>query len=272
MTDADSHAPKPRGDLTPPAIAPEPAPAPLEAQAAKRDILQFHAFVCAIGAALAAGFLAWGIGEKTFDYYQIPASALTGGGSDFSALVRETQIVHQKNTALTFGTFGALMCLLSGVTGGWLRGSIASGALAALAGLLLGGIGVAVVSYELSPIFDRFYSDDTTSLLVSFGVRVVIWVVIGMMAGLALGLGWQGPGSIARALTGGLAGAACGTIAFEVVNALLFPAERDDALIPSSTQTRLLAYLFVSVGVAIGAVVVGRPRVRPADQTPQAHS
>ena len=68
----DSHEPKSQGDLTPPAEAPRPAPAPLEAQTAVTDIPGFKPWLYAVGAALVAGFLAWGIGETTYDYYQIP--------------------------------------------------------------------------------------------------------------------------------------------------------------------------------------------------------
>ena len=82
------------------------------------------------------------------------------------------------------------------------------------------------------------------------------------------GVSRQYPGT----LIGGLAGSVCGTIAFEVVNAVLFPADRNDAVIPSSMQARLLAYLFVSVGVALGAVLFGRHRSWPAGRTSQAHS
>ena len=128
------------------------------------------------------------------------------------------------------------------------------------------------MSYELVPIYARFYSDETPSLLLPFLVRGGIWAVIGMTAGLALGWGRQGLPGVPRALTGGLAGGVCGTIAFEVVNAVLFPADRDDAVIPSSMQARLLAYLFVSVGVAIGAVVVGRHRSWPAGRQLQSQS
>ena len=105
------------------------------------------------------------------------------------------------------------------------------------------------------------------SLVLSFLVRGGIWAVVGMTAGLALGWGWQGFLGIPRALIGGLAGGVCGTVAFEVVNAVLFPADRNDAVIPSSMQARLLAYLFVSVGVAIGAVRVGRHRSWPTGRT-----
>jgi hypothetical protein len=267
----DSNQPKPQGDSTPPAEVPEPAPAPLEVQTAATDIRGLlQALVYAVVAALVAGFLAWGVGEKTYDYYRIPASALSS--RDFQAMNREKRIADQKNTAIVFGTFGALLGLLSGAAGGAVRRSIPGGASAALAGLLLGGIGGALVGYELAPIFARFYSDESPSLLLSFLVRGGIWAVAGMTAGLALGWGGQGFLGIPRALIGGLTGSVCGTVAFEVVNAVLFPGDRNDAVIPSSMLARLLACVFVSVGAAIGAVLIGRHRSAPAGRTPQAHS
>jgi hypothetical protein len=265
-----SHEPSSQGSLTPPAAATEPAPGPLDAQTTLVDIPELWAFVHVVVVALAAGFLAWYIGEQTLGYYEIPALVQSRG--DFTALNRETRIVVQKNTAIAYGTFGALLGLLCGAAGGAFRRSIPDGVNAALAGLLLGGIGGALVSYALTPIFNRFYSDEAGSLMISSGVRSCIWAVVGMTAGLALGWGWQGIRGIPRVLTGGMAGGVCGTIAFEVVNAVLFPADRNDAVIPSSLRARLLAYLFVSLGVALGAVFAGRHRSWPAGRTAQAHS
>jgi hypothetical protein len=262
---SDSHDPKSPGDLTPPATAPEPAAAPLPAQTAVTDIREPRALVYTIGAALVAGLLAWGIGEQTYGYYR--PSAASQSGRDFRALNREEGTSDQKNSAIAFGTFGALLGLLFGAAGGALRRSIPSGAGAALAGLMLGGIGGVMMSYALAPIFRRLLSDESPSLVGSFLVRGGIWGVVGMMAGLALGWGWKGTRGIPGALVGGLAGSICGTIAFEVVNAVLFPADRNDAVIPSSTQTRLLAFLFVSVGAAIGAVLVGRHQSAPERPT-----
>lgn len=255
----DLNEPKPQGDLTQPGEVPEPAPAPLEAQTAATDVAGLlRASVYAVVAALVAGFLAWGIGEKTYDYYRPSASARTG--RDFTALNRETRITSQKNSAIAFGTFGALLGVLTGAAGGALRRSIRDGASAALAGFLLGGIGGSLVSYAVAPIFAQFYSDDSPSLLLPFLVRGAIWAVAGMAAGLALGWGWQGPAGIPGALFGGLAGGVCGTVAFEVVNAVLFPGDRNDAVIPSSMLARLLAYLLVAVGAALGAVLLGSRR------------
>jgi hypothetical protein len=265
----DSHASESQGGRTTPAGAPEPAPAAFEAQAAVTGFPRLQALVCAIGAALVAGFLAWGIGEKTYNYYQAPGASTRG---DLSAMNRAMRLADQKNSAIAFGTFGALLGLMSGAAGGALRRSIPGSAGAAAAGLLLGGIGGALVSYELAMIFGRLYDDESGSLLLSFLVRGGIWAVVGMAAGLALGWGWQGLRGIPRVLSGALAGSVCGTIAFEVVNAVLFPADRDDAVIPSSMQARLLAYLFVSVGVVLGAVLLERHRSAPASRTLQSHT
>jgi hypothetical protein len=216
-----------------------------------------HALVYAIVAAFVAGFLAWGIGEITHDYYR-PSAKAQQSARAFTALNREQGIADQKNTAIAFGAFGAVLGLLSGAAGGALRRSIRGGVSAAIAGLLLGGIGTALVSYGLAPIFARYYSDETGSLILSFLVRGGIGAIVGMTAGLALGWGWRGTPAIPRALVGGLAGGVCGTIAFEVINAVAFPADRNDAVIPRSMQTRLLAYVLVSVGAALGAVLMGR--------------
>jgi len=267
---SDTNDPEKQCELTRRAEAIASAPAPLEAQTAGRDIPGLHAAVYALGAAMVAGFLACGIGEQTYDYYQPPASALSS--REFTALNREKGIAHQKNSALAYGAFGALLGLLSGAAGGALRRSIPGGASAALAGLLLGGIGGALVSYELAPVFDRFYTNQNPSLVLSILVRGGIWAVVGITAGLALGWGWQGSHGVPRALIGGLAGSVCGTIAFEVVNALLFPGDRNDAVIPSSMQARLLAYLFVSVSVTLGGVLFGRHRSLLTGKASQAHT
>jgi hypothetical protein len=247
----------------------DPTPAPPEARAAATGIPQLRVWTYAVAAALVAGMVAWGIGERTHELF-VPSRA--GDSRDFSALVRSKAITDRQNAAIVFGALGALLGLFSGAAGGALGRSIRGGAGAALAGLVLGGLGAAVAAYGLTPIFNHFYSDEAPSLVLPFLVRGGIWAIAGMAAGLALGWGSRGRGGIPGALIGGLVGAACGTIAFEVANGLLFPDDRNDAVIPTSTSARLMACLLVSVGVAVGAAVLGRSRSRPADPTAQARS
>jgi hypothetical protein len=261
----DSNEPISPVDLTSTVPAPAPAPAHPETESAARDSPRVQVWVNAVGAAFIAAFLAWGVGEKMYGYYRPKATA---SSRDFRVLNREERIAEQKNTAVAFGVFGAILGMLSGVAGGASRRSILRSASAALAGILLGGVGSALASYELAPIFARFYSDETPSLLLPFLVRGGIWSIVGLSAGLVLGWGWQGFPGIPRGLVGGLAGGVCGTIAFELLNAVLFPGDRNDAVIPSSMPARLLAYLFVAIGVAWGAVLFGRSSTRPERRTP----
>src|SRR5258708_6751527 len=79
--------------------------------------------VPAFGAALLAGFLAWGVGEKMHAYYR-PSKAANRGRFDFSALNRELAIAGQKNAVISFGTFGALLGSMVGAAGGLARRSV----------------------------------------------------------------------------------------------------------------------------------------------------
>jgi hypothetical protein len=258
----DSNESKPQTDSTLATGAPEPALAPSEAQTIVTDFRWLRPSVYAMLAAVIAAFLAWGIGEKLYDYY-VPSRTSQGNPRDFTAMNREKRIADQKNTAIAFGTFGAVIGLVFGAAGGALGRSILAGASAALAGLLLGGIAGTSVGYEFAPIFARFYSDENPSLLLSFLVRGGAWAVVGMAAGLALGWGWHGFADVRTTLIGGLAGSVIGTMAFEMVNAIVFASDRNDAVIPTSMAARLLAYLLVSAGVALGAVLLERQRCQP---------
>jgi hypothetical protein len=84
---------------------------------------------------------------------------------------------------------------------------------------------------------------------------------------MAFGLGRHGPAGTLRAVAGGLIGAILGVIAFEVVDAVGFPADRNDRLIPTSPVARLLADLFVTLGVGAGAALVALDRAKPMEAT-----
>ncbi len=237
-------------------------PVPSGSQSRETSTPRIQALLYAVGAALIAGFLSWGIGERTYDYFKPSASG--GSTSGFAALNREKGIANQKNATVAFGSFGAILGMLAGVAGGAVRRSFFNGAKAALTGLILAGIGGALASYLLAPIYTRFFSDDAPSLLLPFLIRGGVWATIGMAVGLAFGWGLHGFRGVPNALMGGLIGSVCGTVAFELANAVLFPGDRNDAVIPSSIHARLLAYLFVAVTVATGAVFLDRQRATSA--------
>jgi hypothetical protein len=220
--------------------------------------------VWVFAAAVGAGLLSWGFGEKVYRAFAPPANVQVNR-YEFATLNRAQGIADQKNAALAFGAFGTLLGLLIGAAGGLSPRSVPAVAGAMLAGLLLGGAGGAGAAYELTPVFRQYYNDVNPSLLLPVVVRGGTCAAIGLATGLALGLGWGGGrSSILRAVAGGGCGGLLGIIVFEVLNGVLFPMERNDNIITSSGVTRLLCYLCAALGIALGAVVLGRSRARPA--------
>jgi hypothetical protein len=211
-----------------------------------------------MGSALVAGLLSWSIGEAMHDYYR-PSKAAIRGRYDFSALNREKGVADRKNAAIAFGTFGALLASSLGAAGGLRRWSARAIATAMVSGLVVGGLAGGLVGYEIAPIFTRYYNY-ANPLLLPVLVRGALAAVIGMAAGLALGLGHRGPAGALRPLSGGLLGGLLGVIAAEAVIPALYPMDPNDQVIPTSTIARLLDYLCVAGGVALGAVMLGRGR------------
>jgi hypothetical protein len=214
-----------------------------------------------------AGVLAWGIGERTHDYFLPSPSAYRS--RDFSALNRELAIVGRKNAAVAFGPLGAAAGLFLGAAGGLGRRSVSAALVAGLMGLIVGGLAAGAAAFELAPVFSRFYSDDSPRLLLPMIVRCGIGAAVGAAAGLAFGLGRHGPSAMLRALAGGLIGAIFGIIAFEIVNAFFFPTDRNDQLIPTSPMPRLIADLCVALGAGAGAAIpdLNRPERGAPERT-----
>jgi hypothetical protein len=213
--------------------------------------------VWALGAALIAGALSWRIGESMHGYYR-PSKAAYRGRYDFSALNQEQMIADRKNAAIAFATFGALLASSLGAAGGLGRRSGKAIAIATLTGLVVGGLGGGLVAYGMAPIFSRNFSNANPVLLLPVLVRGGICAVIGMAAGMALGLGYRGLVGIPRPLTGGLLGSLLGVIASEAINAVLDPMDRNDQVISTSMAARFLCYLCVAGCTALGSVILGR--------------
>jgi hypothetical protein len=251
----DSTERDPRTDSSPAAETPDPTPK--TPPAASLPSGPGALLVSALGAALVAGLLAWGLGERMNEYYR-PSKEANRGRFDFSALNREQAIADQKNAVIAFGTFGALLAALVGTAGGLGRRGVMATSRSTLVGFFGGGIGAGLAAYVLAPLFVRFYSDYDPVLLLPVIVRGGICAVVGMVAGLAFGLATGGRGDARRSLTGGLLGSILGIIVFESLNAVYFAMDRNDKAIPSTIFARLLCYMCVAVGVAAGAVIIGR--------------
>jgi hypothetical protein len=225
----------------------------------------------ALAGGLAAGLVAALCGEALYGWFQ-PVLARPPDWDKISAfdkpdilsglLRRETPTVEAKNAALAYGLLGATLGAALGLAAGLARRSRTAALTAALVGVVAGAATGAVMSAALIPVFFRALNPES-GMLLGLLIHAGIWVPIGAAAGLAFGVGLGGRRSIPLALMGGLAGAALGTLIFEIANGLVFPSVRLDKPIPGEAQSRILSYFCVTVFTALGAALgVGERRAK----------
>jgi hypothetical protein len=221
-----------------------------------------RSWILALGAAVIAGLLTWAVGEKTYGHYRPPKEAYKNRFA-FAEVNRHELVADRKNGAIAFGTFGACLGLLGGAAGGLERRSMRALVIAAPAGLVSAGLLGGVAGYALAPMVPQFYDDKNPTIVLPVLVRGGIVAAVGLAAGLAFGLGREGPRGLLRPLAGGLIGSVLGIVAVEVIYALAFPMVRNDHAIPLSATTRLLCYLCVAIGAAVGMLLMDLDRARP---------
>jgi hypothetical protein len=266
---------------TPPVPSPEepglarPAPAvPSAAEHASTTPRAWLVWTLALAAGLLGGVAGWAAGERTQDYYPISREAkMASIGHNLEPWRRETVEKDPKNTALAYGGFGLALGLCLGLAGGLARRSVVGAAVAAVVGAALGGVLGGALPLVWVPVYIENFNPTTARLDLPLLIHAGMWVPIGAAAGLAFGLGLGGVIRVGRGLLGGLVGAALGTMAFEIVQALAFPLAPVDAIpkmIPISPTVRVLSYLIVAVGTALGTAtaIQAKPRTHKPKAAP----
>jgi hypothetical protein len=202
----------------------------------------------ALTAGLAAGTLAWIIGEVM----QVPETVLaTAKGTNTDLSLASEGI---RNAVVTSGILGATLGACAGLAGGVVRRSIAWTVLASATGLIIGGGAGAGIAKLLAPIYyEHSRENDLIHPLIVHGGT---WAGVGAVAGLALALGLGGGWRRALRLVAGCAAAALlATFIYDFIGVTVFPLAMTDRPVSKTWETRLLARLIVAVLVAAGAVL-----------------
>jgi hypothetical protein len=218
---------------------------------------EIHAYVLALSAGLAAGLIAWAIGEALL----VPE---TGMGSRGGRIPVSPVVYRTRNGMTALGLLGGSLGLGLGLAGGLLRGSARSAGLAGLVGALLGGAAGAGAARVLVPLYFSNYSG--VSLIVPLLVHGGLWTSIAIAAGLAFGLGTGGPGRAIEAVIHAIAGALIATFTYEFAGVWLFPAAQTDRPLPLSSASRMFAYLVVALIIG-AALAFGVSRRRSLNVT-----
>ncbi len=177
-------------------------------------------------AGLLAGLVAFAIGEKTHDLVQAEKVKKNLMGNTILEPTEATNLVAAtRNAAATFGVLGLCLGASLGIAGGLARRSIGGALAGGLAGALLGLASGAGVTWAILPRFiaarDYYFDYD---LVISVGMHMLLWGLLGAGAGLAFVVGLRRYRLGASAFIAGLIGAALGAVAYDIIGAVLFSA------------------------------------------------
>jgi hypothetical protein len=210
-----------------------------------------------LGAGLAAAVITWAGGESLM--VEETGTGARGGRTRISPVVHST-----RNGMTSLGLLGGSVGLGLGLAGGLLRGSARSAGLAGLVGVVLGGAAGAGAAKVLVPLYFSNYS--AVSLSVPLLVHGGLWTSISIAAGLAFGLGIEGPGRVIEAMIYAIVGALLATFTYEFAGVWLFPAAQTDRPLPVTSGSRMFAYLVVALMIG-AALAFGVLRGRPSNVT-----
>jgi hypothetical protein len=207
-------------------------------------------------------------GERTHGTYTVVTDPIPKGISGFErATILNRQILEKrpavegKNTALAYGSLGAVLGLMLGLAGAAAARRNGVGAMVAGGtGLVLGGAVGAALSFVLSTkVFYPNLSPEM-GLAVPFATHGGIWAGVGLVGGIAFGLGLGRSRDVLRALVGGLVGAIFATLVYEVIVGLFFSLERVESPLPVKNWIRLIAVALVAFCTTVGVVLAVQER------------
>ena len=151
--------------------------------------------------------------------------------------------------AISGGLFGLAMGVAGGLAIGSVRSAVRVGMMGLVAGALMGGPG----GLLFIPAHERAEDAELPEMAISLVSHLGLWVPLGLVGGLALGLGARSRRRVMPVVIGGVAGAVIGTISFEFLGALAFPLAETGRPISGTATTRLVAWFMILATSATGS-------------------
>ncbi len=227
-------------------------------------LLIFHPLAACLTAGLAAGMLAFALGEMTYGGVEA-----AGVSRRFQGVVSDLPTPAARDAAMTRAAatanagLGAMLGLFLGLAAGLVRGEARRGALGGVSGLILGAIVGGLLSLGLLPGALRFR--DRTSIdpiLIGAATQALVWGPIAAAAGAAFGLALGGVKLAPRFAAFALGGGLVATLLYAATGAVVFPLAETDRPLATAPGARALAHLLIAVGsaAAVGLSLTGRRR------------
>jgi hypothetical protein len=220
-----------------------------------------------LAAGLAAGLGSFAIGEAAPSLVppelDLPAEVRADRNQVPIETERRMRRSKDLHAAIAFGSLGMLLGLALGAAASLTRSSTRGALAAGLAGLVVGGstgVGVTLLVLPWYHAARAAATDENMNLDVGLALAThcCIWSAVGAAAGLALGAGLGGGSRIARAMIGGILGAALAAVAYEFTGAIAFATAETFRPMAATWPPRLMAHALVALFTASGALWAAR--------------
>jgi hypothetical protein len=224
----------------------------------------------ALVAGLAAGFVAWLIGEAVVNAFVPPYQIQNVMGQSIKrATFQDQAAADSKNATLAFAVLGGVLGAVMGIAGGLARRSTRAAVVSSAVGLVLGGVLGAGASLAFLPVYfsalDRSQEELSRDLTLPLFVHGGIWAACGLAGGVAFGIGLCGGRTrTINAAIGGLIGAVVGAVLYEMIGAMALSADKTTNPLATTGTARLLARLLVAtLSGTLAAVVIDMGNRQP---------
>ena len=199
--------------------------------------------ILTLAAGLLAGLAAWlGWRPHVIDVIKPPRHSVNSKGIVLNVTNRrEVAAVNARNAGLVFSLLGASLAAGLGAAGG-LSLIDPRAVRASLMGLAIGAAGGATISLAVLPLYNDYQArhpdEAARDLILPLLVHAGIWSGVAAAAGLVYGLGLGERKMMPRIVLGGLIGALLGTVAYELVGAVAFPAAQTTQFVSATWTTQ----------------------------------
>jgi hypothetical protein len=227
--------------------------APESAERAPRRV-SLRAWILAVAAGIAAGFVAWLASEPAHTAFRPQAFSHQVLGRTYQTPTIESQRESDlKNATLVFMILGGLTGLAMGLAGGATAHTVRRGVVIGLAALVAGSTAAALACRAFVPLFFRELVPDVNDLVTPMLLHGGIWAVIGAVGGAAYAIGLKCRWLVLNAIGAACLGGFLASILFHVIGGVLSAGPDITTPVAESTGLRLLMMMLVTVLVALGA-------------------
>jgi hypothetical protein len=208
----------------------------------------------ALACGAAAGVVGWTAGELTHGAFKPElVKQVTISGTFIQPSLVTQSAADFKNAMLAFAILGGVMVLAMGLAGGLAARSVIRGLVVGLSGAIIGALVGAGVTKVALTLFYRRLAPDPNDVMTPILAHGAIWTALAAVTAIAFAIAIKARRDLFYIVVNSCVAAFSASFLYHTAAEGLFPAANSSEPIASSAAARLLAAVFLTMLVAVGA-------------------